>query len=178
MLIAFIIHKLLKLACGPQFSQPSGLSQLRPLCVGLARGPPVALSQDHTLSKGPLSLEEKTKDSQLCGFRQPWEAGPFLSAVWKCPADQGAVPSLALEPLLCPASPLRFLLQPAVSDLPARCRDLRGSPAGCPHMLVTVHCGLCLSPSLRAGRPGLRRAGPHLCSLGFGPLHLAPPDCS
>lgn len=63
--IAFIIHKLLKLACGPRFSKPPGPSQLRLLCVRLARGPPVALSQDQTLSKGPLSLEMKTQGSQL-----------------------------------------------------------------------------------------------------------------
>lgn len=92
MLIAFIIHKFLKLACGPQFSKPPGRSQLRLLCVGLARGPPVALSQDQTLSKGLLSLEMKTKGSQLCDLPAALRGWLFLSSVWKCLATSFVSP--------------------------------------------------------------------------------------
>lgn len=53
-LIAFIIHKLLKLASGPRFPKPPGLSQLRLLCVRGCQGFPCGFESGSDAQPGAL----------------------------------------------------------------------------------------------------------------------------
>lgn len=120
MLIAFIIHKLLKLASGPQFSKSPGLSQLRLLRVGLAGVPLWPCVRIRRSAQGPWSLEMKTKDSRVGGFRAAlggWAFSPLSgSARWMRELSL-QLPSRGY--LLCPTSTLRTALcSGPLSDLP------------------------------------------------------------
>lgn len=137
----------------------------------------MALSHIRPSAEGPLSLEMKTKHSQLCGFPAALggRASPLPGGAREMRELSPQPP--ALGPSFVPPRPSASCCGPC-SDLPVRATGACALAGAFPveagvvltplqAVLVNVQCVLpecCLGPSLGAGRAGLRRAGPYLCS--------------